>query len=173
MKVTLKPAEIAAQCNVTSNSIRNWSKEFREYLSEGANATERYYTERDATVLRYISTLKQEGMKTPEIAERLAEMKFGEAETLESPKIQPLIVEPGKAIIAPPALQESPSADFAALMALNDLRSEITAKFAALEQAKEETKRSRQRDTLFFALGLTAGIVLAVGLLAVAALMMH
>ena len=169
MKVTLKPAEIAAQCNVTSNSIRNWSKEFREYLSEGANATERYYTERDATVLRYISTLKQEGMKTPEIAERLAEMKFGEAETLESPTSQDLTVEPSKALVAQPAVQETPSRDLATIVALNDLQTQIK----VLERVQEEVKRSRQRDTLFFALGLTAGIVLAVGLLAVAALMMR
>ncbi len=168
MKVTLKPAEIAAQCNVTSNSIRNWSKEFREYLSEGANATERYYTARDATVLRYISTLKQEGMKTPEIAERLAEMKFGEAETLESPTVQALTVEPGKALIAQPALQETPSNDFATIVALNDLQTQIK----VLERVQEEIKRGRQRDFLLVMMGVVIGVLLVVGLLAVAALLM-
>lgn len=166
MKVTLKPVEIAAQCNVTSNSIRNWSREFREYLSEGANAPERYYTERDATVLRYISTLKQEGMKTPEIVERLAEMTFGEVETIESPLAQTPPANSNKALAAQPALQESSSNDFAAIVALNDLRNEFTAKLATLEAAAKIPAQRWPDRVLGFCIGVAFTLVLIVILIA-------
>jgi DNA-binding transcriptional MerR regulator len=151
MKAGLKPAEIAAQCNVTSNSIRNWSKEFRSHLSEGANAPERYYTDRDATVLRYISTLKQEGMKAHEIAERLAEMTFGETETIEATKMQLELPVPATA-------QEAQGLTPAVLMVVNDLERRFDAKFASLEQSK--------RDPIYYmAVGAILALVFVVFLL--------
>lgn len=173
MTETYATKQAATKLNVTATTVRNWSEHYGAFLSETARPgyqPERRFTERDLTVLEYIKQLKTEGRRDAEVKQRLSETKFQDVEIIEPAPMALNVAQ--LSIEAQPSVQESPSNDFAALMALNDLRSEITAKFAALEQTKEETKRNRQRDTLFFALGLTAGIVLAVGLLAVAALLM-
>lgn len=152
MKAGLKPAEIAERCNVTSNSIRNWSREFRAYLSPGANASERFYTERDATVLQYISTLKKEGMKATEIIERLAETTFGDVESVEI--TQEESVAP---ITNQPTAPEVPETAFLPLQVVEHysaLEKRFDARFEALERSR--------RDAVFYsALGLIAGLLLA------------
>lgn len=164
MKAGLKPAEIAAQCKVTSNSIRNWSKEFRAHLSEGANAPERYYTDRDATVLRYISTLKQEGMKAHEIAERLAEMTFGETESFDTSDQEPATTTQSDVAfnaLTPPASPDAPHAPPAIVVAIDDLQR----RFEALEVATAKGRQT-QRD---FVVGLALG---AIGALVFVALLL-
>lgn len=162
------PSDAAKACNVSVNTIRGWIRDFGEHFTpeargEGGN---RLLSDKDLNTLQYIASLRLNGLQRDAIAQRLQETSIGEAETLVD--VQKASIALQTATIAQPTGQESPSNDFAALVALNDLQTQIL----ALQQAKEEVKRSRQRDTLFFALGLTAGIVLAVGLLAVAALML-
>lgn len=173
MTETYATKQAATKLNVTATTVRNWSEHYGAFLSETARPgyqPERRFTEKDLTVLEYIKQLKTEGRRDAEVKQRLSETEFQDVEIIEPSPIMPNVAQ--LSVDARPAVQESPSNDFAALVALNNLRSEITAKFEALEQTKEETNRNRQRDTLIFLLGFTAGILLAVGLLAVAALLM-
>lgn len=155
------PSDAAKACNVSVNTIRGWIRDFGEHFTpeargEGGN---RLLSDKDLNTLQYIASLRSNGLQRDAIAQRLQETSIGEAETL---------VDVQKPAIALQPTPAAPSADFAALVALNDLQSQIT----ALQQAKEEVKRSRQRDTLIYLLGFASGILLAVGLLAVAALLM-
>ncbi len=155
------PSDAAKACNVSVNTIRGWIRDFGEYFTpeargEGGN---RLLSDKDLNTLQYIASLRSNGLQRDAIAQRLQETSIGEVETLAP------LQKPSE---AQPALQESHGNDFAALVALNDLQTQIR----ALQQTKEEVKRSRQRDTLIYLLGFASGIVLAVGLLAVAALLM-
>ena len=163
------PSDAAKACNVSVNTIRGWIRDFGEHFTpeargEGGN---RLLSDKDLNTLQYIASLRSNGLQRDAIAQRLQETSIGEAETLVD--VQKAAIALQTAAIAQPTGQESPNNDFAALVALNDLQTQIR----SLQQAKEEVKRSRQRDTLIYLLGFASGILLAVGLLAVAALMLR
>lgn len=155
------PSDAAKACNVSVNTVRGWIRDFGEHFTPEARGESgnRLLSDKDLNTLQYIASLRSNGLQRDAIAQRLQETAIGEAETLADVQKPAIALQPTPAV---------PSADFAALVALNDLQTQIT----ALQQAKEEVKRSRQRDTLIYLLGFASGIVLAVGLLAVAALLM-
>lgn len=67
----LTPAQVAKVTNVTSQSIRNWSREYAAFLSPGANAQARLYTDEDVQILRLVADLRKSGMPRDEVAARL------------------------------------------------------------------------------------------------------
>lgn len=155
------PSDAAKTCNVSVNTVRGWIRDFGEHFTPEARGESgnRLLSDKDLNTLKYIASLRSNGLQRDAIAQRLQETSIGEAETLVDVQKPETVLQPTPA---------APSADFVALVALNDLQKQI----AALQQAKEEVKRSRQRDTLIYLLGFASGILLAVGLLAVAALLM-
>lgn len=166
---TFTPTEAAEMVGAGAHSIRRWAEWHSPHLSQGANpapGAPRRFTGRDLEVLKHVKALREQGLQTLAINEQLTRLTFAEIDTQSQPVETPAALNPL------PTGQESPSAAQFPIMVLNDLENRFSAKFAALEQTKEEVKRSRQRDTLIYLLGFASGIVLAVGLLAVAALML-
>lgn len=80
---TFTPADIAKELGVTTNSIRNWTRRYAEYLSDSAYpkpGAQRALTQRDRIVLAYINGLLKDGHRHEYIATRLAETSFSDDE---------------------------------------------------------------------------------------------
>lgn len=170
MTDTYATKQAATKLNVTATTVRNWSENYGAFLSETARPgyqPERRFTEKDLTVLEYIKQLKTEGRRDAEVKQRLSETKFQDVEIIEPAPMTLNVAQ--LSIEAQPAPQEAPSRDLATIVALNDLQTQIK----VLERIQEEVKRSRQRDFLLVMMGVVIGVLLVVGLLAVAALMMR
>ena len=148
-----KPIDIAKQCGVTTNSIRNWSREFALHLSPGANAPERHYSGRDAVVLRYIATLKTEGMKGHAIAERLAETSFGEVESAaDSHELAKESASDG--------LQQAPPS-----VVTVDMIISLQRQIEAIQQARSNDVRIRRDAVQWFAAGFLVAAFLFLGMI--------
>lgn len=136
---TLATKPAANRLQVSPNTLRNWSDQYKLFLSAGAQAgaqPERRFTEKDLVVLTYIKQLRAEGLQAPEITQRLTETTFQDNEVLvEAPKIaiQPAPIAPE----ALPAVQESRSDDSGVIMAITTLQS----RFEALERSVGESRR--------------------------------
>ncbi len=139
--------DIARACNVTVNTVRNWCKDYSAFLSPLATVTgeSRLFTERDRAVLEYIARLRAEGMQKGAIMQRLGETSFPDhGEELQEPNM----------LEVQPALQESPSAVPAPLVARDDLETRL----ALLERSVIETQRAQRPNVWWFAVGLLAGL---------------
>jgi DNA-binding transcriptional MerR regulator len=69
-----KTAQMARSLGVSDNTIRNFCKEFGDYLSEAAAptwGTYREFSERDVEILTVISVWRKEGQTYDEIRQRL------------------------------------------------------------------------------------------------------
>ncbi len=162
------PSDAAKACNVSVNTVRGWIRDFGEHFTPEARGESgnRLLSDKDLNTLQYIASLRSNGLQRDAIAQRLQETAIGETETLVDVEKPAIALRPTTE--AQQALQQAQEAFLSRVRIIDDLQTQIN----VLQQIKEEVKQSRQRDTLIFALGLTAGIVLAVGLLAVAALLM-
>ena len=157
MPATLATKQAATRLQVSPNTLRNWSEQYRDFLSATAQPgvqPERRFTEQDVTILTYIKQLRSEGMKEPEIIERLHETTFSAVEVLEPPSeaLQPAPIS----VEAPSPAQESLQPAPAALVALDDLRNEF--------RASIESLRAEQRAAWWY---IAVGIVIGLGLAAV------
>lgn len=67
------PTQVAKKANVSAQSIRNYSTEYADLLSETASRTHgpRLYTDEDVQVLCTIAYLRRAGVPRDEIAERI------------------------------------------------------------------------------------------------------
>lgn len=93
----LKTTDAAKYCGVTVNTVRNWCRDYGEFLSIGLRSPlgEREFTGRDLVVLKYISTLRASGMQKAAIMQRLSETSFGDTEEIEADQpLQPNAIEP-------------------------------------------------------------------------------
>ena len=167
--------QAADRLQISPNTLRNWSDAYGDYLSEAARPgtqPERRFTDQDITILEYIKQLRAEGMEKDQIRQRLGETQFADVEVLEAPTIT--LQAPIDDLVAPstqpPDTLQVPQLPAVVLEAV--LR-RLEAAEAEAKASQAEMKHGRQRDTLMFLLGMTAGIVLCVGLLAVAALLMR
>ena len=175
MTTSYATKQAADKLQVSPNTLRNWSDAYGDYLSESARPgtqPERRFTERDITILEYIKQLRGENMEKDQIRQRLGETRFADVEVLEPPT--PMLQATTETSVAPstqpPDTLQAPQLPAVVLEAV--LR-RLEAAEAEAKASQAEVKHGRQRDTLVFLLGLTARIVLCVGLLAVAALLMR
>jgi DNA-binding transcriptional MerR regulator len=78
-------SDIAESCNVAVNTVRNWCKDYGQFLSAGASVAsgKRTFTAHDLQVITYIAQLRSEGMQRDSIVQRLSETTFGDTEELE------------------------------------------------------------------------------------------
>jgi DNA-binding transcriptional MerR regulator len=148
------PTKYAAnRLNVTTNTVRNWSEQYAEYLSLSAQPgqqSERRFTEKDLTVLEYIKQLRSEGLKESEIKQRLAETRFADVEVLSPSENTPQAPQSTKSAIEQPALPDTPHATPAPIVALDDHEKRL----ALLE-------RSVRPSWWWFVAGIAAGLGMA------------
>ncbi len=80
------PSEVATELNISPSTLRRWSTEFGDFLSESAGRPElspqgeplhRRYTEEDVRLLGTISQLLNRGLTYREIAAQLQRMRQG------------------------------------------------------------------------------------------------
>ena len=73
-------ATLAKLINVHPDTVRRWSKDYRQFMSPTATPQKgktRVLTTHDAAVLLYVSTSRDNGLDRAEILERLAELQTG------------------------------------------------------------------------------------------------
>lgn len=84
--------EIAGIFDVTSNTIRGWTKEFADYLSPNANPKKgnpRNYNENDLMVLNLVARYRGENASYGDIHTALANGETGDLPTLENDRVPP------------------------------------------------------------------------------------
>ena len=175
---TFTPADIAKELGVTTNSIRNWTRRYSDFLSDSAApkpGAQRALTQRDRIVLAYINGLLNDGHRHEYIATRLAETSFSDDEATPAD----LLASVTKAAQVPAtALPAAPAADqvtaIAAMLAdahvkqLDDIRGRLS----QLEAQQAEQGDSRSRLLVGITAGFVAGAVL-VGIAAMLVLMLR
>jgi len=153
----------ANRLNVTTNTVRNWSEQYADYLSASARPgqqSERRFTERDLTVFEYIKQLRSEGLKEDEIKQRLSETSFADTEVLSSS--ENALQEAASAALA----QTSPdvtTATPALIVALDDLER----RFEALERSvgkSQQNQRDYVQGVAVGALGMGVLVMILIGL---------
>ena len=63
---TFTPADIAKELGVTTNSIRNWTRRYAEYLSDSAYpkpGAQRTFTQRDRVVMSFVAQMVNDGRR--------------------------------------------------------------------------------------------------------------
>lgn len=67
------PIQVARRANVVVQSIRNWSRDYAEFLSPGARgeAGPRLYSDEDVSVLCAVAALRKSGVARAEVVARL------------------------------------------------------------------------------------------------------
>jgi DNA-binding transcriptional MerR regulator len=98
--MVFRPIDVARELNVSVSTIRNWSKEFGEYLSPGARpgAGARQFTPHDLQVLRAVAELRRQNLPREQIADHLQTRTFGEVDG-----VHPAHPQQATATLQPPA----------------------------------------------------------------------
>ena len=73
--MSFTPIQVARRANVAVQSIRNWSRDYAEFLSPGARgeAGPRLYSDEDVSVLCAVAALRKSGVARAEVVARLRE----------------------------------------------------------------------------------------------------
>jgi DNA-binding transcriptional MerR regulator len=74
-----QPQEMASRLEVSASTLRRWTEEFTEFLSEEARSTDagqpHRYTNEDLTTLITVKGLMTEGLSYDQVRQRLGEMR--------------------------------------------------------------------------------------------------
>ena len=162
----LTPAQAARLLGVHVNTIRLWTGEYADVLSESARSRPRLLQPRDVALLQLVHSLRAEGLPRSAVLERLRQTPTAD---IQQPYIDaaPVATETPT---APPVAQLVPidvSAVLVDLAALVDSRTT-----AVQEDVKRVDERLRRLETqrsvwLGVAVGVAVGLVLGVILAAV------
>lgn len=71
-----KTNDVATMLDITTETVRDWSKRYADYLSVNATpttGTTRTFTDEDVLVFTTINTLRKQGMNHDQVIEQLAE----------------------------------------------------------------------------------------------------
>ncbi len=85
MPTTRATKELALALGISVGTMRNWSDQYATHLSETArpgHLPERWFTDKDLTILTYIKQLRSEGMQAEQIREHLGETTFNDVEIM-------------------------------------------------------------------------------------------
>ena len=154
-QLPITPSKIIAQLEITPITLRRWCAYHKAHLSPGANPGEgvtRRFTGRDLSVLTHVRSLRDQGLTTEQINEQLAGLTF--------PEIVPgdQVDNEQTALDALPASQEGPGAAQLPAPVQNDLGLRLD----RLERSLVEVQGAARPNWWWFAVGLGAGLGLAV-----------
>ena len=155
----LTPHEASEQVGVGVQSIRRWCEWHASHLSPGANPGQgmpRRLEGRDIEVLRVVKDLRFQGLQTEAINEQLKGTVF--------PVVDREAIVTVENVSAPPAMQERQGE----ALLLTQVLEAMTAQDKKVDVRLRDIEARRQATTMAFLLGLTAGLVLAFSLLAIA-----
>jgi DNA-binding transcriptional MerR regulator len=141
------PAQVAAKAHVSAQSVRNWGKEYSEFLSPGASGQHgaRIFTDEDLDVLLAVAALRRSGVPPAEIPERLRDNS-----------VPPVIDVVQTALQAP---QESAqSSENISIALYNALQSRLE----AVERSVAEQAAQRRQMAAVYLLGILSGIAFVI-----------
>jgi DNA-binding transcriptional MerR regulator len=147
--------DAAQACKVTLNTVRNWCRDYAQFLSPGASVTSgaRVFSGRDMEVFKYIALLRAEGMQKGAIVQRLGETTFAEID--DSTDTTPTAIQN-----APDASDSTP-VSIVALHAITTLQRDV----AALKASSQTPVLSQGEWFSGFGFGFVAALVFVVLLL--------
>jgi DNA-binding transcriptional MerR regulator len=151
MPTTRATKEAAQMLGVSVSTMRNWSDQYAEYLSETArpgHLPERRFTDKDMTVLSYVKQLRSEGMQADQIRTRIDETAFNEVEIITQ---QTTTEDYNPQQTAPDAIQPAP----ALMVVVQDLQRQID----AIQQARQEDKRQQIDRLTMLGIGICIGLL--------------
>ena len=154
-QLPITPGKLIEQLGITPITLRRWCAYHKAHLSPGANPGEgvtRRFTGRDLEVLRHVRSLRDQGLNTEQINEQLAGLTFPEIEPGDQADNEQTALE------ASPASQEGPGAGQLPAVVQNDL----VLRLDRLERSLVEVQGAARPNWWWFAVGLGAGLGLAV-----------
>lgn len=155
----INPATAAQLLGVNSHTVRRWCKDHAPYLSAGANplpGMARALTGRDMEVLRTVQTLRNQGLLTPAINDRLASLTFAEAVKDDANPV----TDQQDAVIGHPDAQERLQQAPGAVVAL-DAMNALQARLATLEGLETRIREDRRNALYYVGIGIVIGLLLA------------
>jgi len=99
------PGEVAQELNISYSTLRRWSTEFADFLSQSAGRPElseqgepvqRRYTDEDVVILRSIGQLLRRGLTYREVAGQLNRARQGAGQAVDSEQNSDLAVVPSR-----------------------------------------------------------------------------
>jgi DNA-binding transcriptional MerR regulator len=151
------------------NTIRLWTGEYADMLSDSARSRPRLLQPRDVAVLQLVHSLRAEGLPRSAVLERLRQTPTAD---IQQPWLDaaPAVTEATETPVAPPVAQLVPvdvSAVLVDLAALVDSRA--TATQEAVSRVDERLRRLETQRSVWLgvAVGVAVGLVLGVILAAV------
>lgn len=157
----LTPAEAAKELTVGAQTIRRWCEWHAAYLSKGANppaGAPRYLLWQDIEVFKTVKTMREEGLPTHTINERLESMVFPIIDT-------PLPTQEHALTTQPQA--DAPADNQMAITVMSTL-STVLQRMDAMEQRYQDSDKQKRDARIIFFFGLLAGIFLMFGFILVA-----
>jgi DNA-binding transcriptional MerR regulator len=161
--MTFKPSDVAKELDVSVNTIRNWTRDFDEFLSPEATGQNgnRQINKTDLEVLRTVHQLKREdGLQQPEIALRLGEMHFGEI-AMDEPEDEPEADNDTEDL----ALQGTSQLPALVLTMLRDEITSVREENAQTRQLVEQRDMGERQRLAMLLGGLALGVVLTLAIL--------
>ena len=166
---TRTPAQVAALLDVHANTIRQWTSEFGEVLSESAQARPRLLLPSDVAVLQLVQQLRAEGLPRSDVLERLRQTPTADR-TAPYVDAAPAVREESTETPTAPATAPLVPLDVSA--ALFDMAQHVDTRLTATQEdvrrldariAQIESKRLLWTGVAIgVALGLVLGVILAI-----------
>lgn len=160
---TFTPAQAAAILNVHANTVRAWTREYADVLSDSARGRPRLLTPRDVALMQIVVQLRAEGVAPDVVLGRLREVPDN---SLQQPYID--VTAPAVEDSTAPTLPTAPATIDASLV-LRDIASLVDARTSQMTQdvrkLDERVRQLESRRTLWVgvAIGLVLGLMVASG----------
>jgi DNA-binding transcriptional MerR regulator len=165
--------DVSKACNVTLNTVRNWCKDYGQFLSDDATVTtgQRSFTGRDLEVFKYIALLRSEGMQKGAIVQRLGETTFADIDSgANSIEANPSPGDHSSTVDA--TLQAhrnelmAPDGAPALIVVVDDLQKRM----ALLEASTKEDRHNQRDGVMMFGLGFIAALMFVLLIIGLAVL---
>ena len=156
---TLTPAQVARRLGVHVNTVRSWTSEYADVLSDGAKSRPRLLSPSDVATLQLVQTLRAEGLSPSDVLQRLRE-------TPPADRTAPFVdgaPTPTEAATETPttSLAHPLPSDLAALAALlRDMPTQEDVKSVSARVARLETQQETQYTQRLLWAGVAVGLVL-------------
>jgi len=149
-ETTFRPSDVARELNVTTNTVRNWTKRYNKFLSDGTRPEgrdERAFNRRDLAVLHYINQHVNEGYTHDYIAKRLPETTFSDDEVILPPEPpQDATGRPSDALAPASALDASTLAPLLTALQSSQVKSEQIHVLQNEQRRQNDDVKRHERD---------------------------
>lgn len=158
----------ADHLDVKAVTLRRWADYHAMHLSPGANpptGIARRFDSRDLEVLKTVKSLRDDGLSTARINERLAGLTFASIDTTE---VEQEAMAPGghSTELSAVGQQEGLQSTQGIIVALQAMQTQID----AIQQARQEDRRPRLDIITAIGIGICIGLLFAVGMIVLASI---